>query len=103
VSRLYSLCTAVQRGTLRDVSEPAPAGERRDGLSTALLEATLTSDHRSDDPEVEAVATVGGVLTDLVNIAERLPVAPGQAEALARILDRLSTEISEAAAMLRRC
>jgi len=62
----------------------------------------MTSD-RSDGPEVEAVATVGGVLIDLMNIAERLPSAPGQAEALARILDRLSAEIGEAAAMLRRC
>jgi hypothetical protein len=62
----------------------------------------MTSD-RSDSPEVEAVATVGGVLTDLMNVAERLPSAPGQAEALARILYRLSAEISEAAAMLRRC
>jgi hypothetical protein len=52
---------------------------------------------------VDAIATVGGVLTDLVNVAERLPVSPGQAEALARILDRLSQEISEAAAMVRRC
>jgi hypothetical protein len=43
------------------------------------------------------------VLTDLMNVAERLPSAPGQAEALARILYRLSAEISEAAAMLRRC
>jgi hypothetical protein len=63
----------------------------------------MTADRRSDDPELQAVATVGGVLTDLVNVAERLPGAGGQAEALARILDRLSAEISEAAAMLRRC
>jgi len=63
----------------------------------------MTSGRRSDGPEVEAVATVGGVLIDLVNVAERLPGTPGQAEALARILDRLSVEISEAAAMLRRC
>jgi hypothetical protein len=52
-------------------------------------------------PEVAAVETVGGVLTDLVGLAERLPVPPGQAEETARILDRLSQEISEAAAMLR--
>jgi hypothetical protein len=52
-------------------------------------------------PEVAAVQTVGGVLTDLVEVAERLPVPPEQAEATARILDRLSEEITEAAAMLR--
>jgi hypothetical protein len=53
------------------------------------------------DVDVAAVQTVGGVLTDLVEIAERLPVPPGQAEETARILDRLSEEITEAAAMLR--
>jgi hypothetical protein len=57
------------------------------------------NDHAS--PEVAAVETVGGVLTDLVEVAERLPVPPGQAGATARILDRLSEEIAEAAAMLR--
>src|SRR5450755_1773278 len=58
------------------------------------------TDHRAH-PEVAAVETVGGVLSDLVEVAERLPVPPGQAEATARILDRLAEEIREAAAMLR--
>ena len=53
------------------------------------------------NPEVTAVQTLGGVLTDLVEIAEELPVPPGQIERIARILDRLSEEIAEAAAMLR--
>jgi hypothetical protein len=53
------------------------------------------------DADVAAVQTVGAVLTDLVEVAERLPVPPGQAEHTARILDRLSEEITEAAAMLR--
>src|SRR6266851_3773737 len=57
------------------------------------------SDHAS--PEVAAVETVGGVLTDLVEVAERLPVPPDQAEPVSRILDRLSEEIAEAAGMLR--
>jgi hypothetical protein len=57
------------------------------------------SDHAS--PEVAAVQTVGGVLTDLVEVAEMLPVPPGQSRDVARILDRLSEEISEAAQMLR--
>jgi hypothetical protein len=52
-------------------------------------------------PEVQAVATVGGVLTDLVELAEQLPVPPAQAEATARILDRLAEEITDAAGMLR--
>jgi len=57
------------------------------------------TDHASS--EVAAVETVGGVLTDLVEVAERLPVPPGQAETVARILDRLAEEIGEAAALLR--
>lgn len=52
-------------------------------------------------PEVTAAATIGGVLTDLVQLAERLPVPPDHAERTAQILDRLAAEISEAAAMLR--
>jgi len=60
------------------------------------------SDHAArPSAEVEAVATVGSVLTDLVEVAERLPVPADQAEPVARILDRLSEEITEAAAMLR--
>lgn len=58
------------------------------------------TDHRAH-PEVAAVETVGGVLTDLVDLAETLPVPPGQAEATARILDRLSEELAETAGMLR--
>jgi hypothetical protein len=62
------------------------------------------TDHRARpaaEVEVEAAETVGGVLTDLVEVAERLPVPPGQARDVARILDRLAEEIGEAAGMLR--
>ncbi len=52
-------------------------------------------------PDVHAVETVGGVLTDLVEIAERLPVRPDQSEAIARILERLSDELREAAELIR--
>jgi hypothetical protein len=51
--------------------------------------------------ELEAIETVGGVLTDLIDLAEQLPVKPGQAEPSARILDRLSEELAEAAGLLR--
>jgi hypothetical protein len=44
---------------------------------------------------------LGGVLTDLVEIAGRMPIPAGQIEQVARILDRLAEEIAEAAAMLR--
>jgi hypothetical protein len=38
--------------------------------------------------EVEAIETVGGVVTDLVEVAEMLPVRPDQAERVALILVR---------------
>ncbi len=57
------------------------------------------NDHAS--PEVAAVETVGGVLTDLVEVAERMPVPPAQARGVAQILDRLADEIGQAAGMLR--
>jgi hypothetical protein len=50
---------------------------------------------------VQAVETIGSVLTDLVEIAEQLPVELERAETAARILDRLSEELAEAASMLR--
>ena len=50
---------------------------------------------------VRAVETVGSVLTDLVEVAEGLPVRLDQAEATARILERLSEELTEAAELLR--
>jgi hypothetical protein len=52
-------------------------------------------------PEVQAVETIGGVISDLVTVAERLPVTPDQVEQVARMLDRLAGEISEAARMFR--
>jgi hypothetical protein len=67
------------------------------------LKGSLGGDQLSDlaSPEVAAVQTVGAVLSDLVEVAERLPVPPAQTETVAHILDRLSKEISEAAALLR--
>jgi len=51
--------------------------------------------------EVEATATIGQVISDLVRVVERLPVAGEQAGELASILEHLGDEIAEAAAMLR--
>ncbi len=48
-----------------------------------------------------AAETVGAVMTDLAEVAGLLPVPPDQAEATARILDRLAGEISQTAGMLR--
>jgi hypothetical protein len=58
------------------------------------------NDHAS--PEVAAAVTIGSVLTDLVDVAERIPVQPDRAEATARIVDRLAEELTEASAMIRR-
>ena len=49
----------------------------------------------------EATETLRGVMTDLLELVNVMPVPAGQAEASARILDRLAEEITEAAAMLR--
>ena len=51
--------------------------------------------------EVEAIEIVGEVAAELVSVAERLPVPADQAESTARILDRLSEELAEAASMIR--
>lgn len=51
--------------------------------------------------QVAAIETLGGVLSDLIELAERLPVPPHQTEVTARILDRLSEELTEAAAWVR--
>jgi hypothetical protein len=48
-----------------------------------------------------AALTLGGVVHDLVGLAARLPVSPDRVEASAAMLDQLSAELGEAAAMLR--
>lgn len=54
-------------------------------------------------PASEAAETLKGVLVDMTEVVSCLPdVAPGEAEATARILDRLSEETAEAAALVRR-
>ena len=53
------------------------------------------------NPEVEAIVTVGSAVTDLVEVAEMLPVPASETERVAKILDRLSEELAEAAGMLR--
>jgi oligoribonuclease (3'-5' exoribonuclease) len=55
-----------------------------------------------ENPEVEAIVTVGSAVTDLVEVAEMLPVAASEAERVAKILDRLSEELAEAAGLLRK-
>ena len=53
------------------------------------------------DRDVEAIKTIGAVITDLVALAESMPVQPGRAEVSDRMLDRRAEEITEAAARLR--
>ncbi len=50
----------------------------------------------------EAREPVRAAAADLGEVADLLPVQPEQVEAKARILDRLSEELAEAAGMLRR-
>jgi hypothetical protein len=52
--------------------------------------------------QAKARETVRAVAADLGGVADVLPVQPEQVEAKARILDRLSEELAEAAGMLRR-
>jgi hypothetical protein len=52
-------------------------------------------------PGTRAAETLGGVISDLGEIAGRLPAQPGQAEAIAQLLDRLAQEVGEAARMVR--
>jgi hypothetical protein len=52
-------------------------------------------------PEVRAAETIGEVIRELVAVAEQLPPRPVYRERTARVLDRLSEEIAEAAALVR--
>jgi hypothetical protein len=54
-----------------------------------------------ENPAIEAIVTVGSAVTDLVEVAEMLPVPASDTERVARMLDRLSEELAEAAGMLR--
>jgi hypothetical protein len=54
------------------------------------------------NPEVDAIEIVGEAARELVAAAEQLPAQPGQAEALARIFDRISEDVAEAAVLIRR-
>jgi hypothetical protein len=52
-------------------------------------------------PPAEPAGTIGGVLTDLSELAGELPISAARIEHVARLLERLSEELTEAAAMLR--
>lgn len=53
-------------------------------------------------PQTEATGTLEGVITDLQRLVTWMPVSPSQAHAAADILDKLATEVTEAAAFLRK-
>ena len=55
-----------------------------------------------ENPEVEAIVTVGSAAIDLAEVVEMLPVPASEAERVAKILDRLSEELAEAAGLLRK-
>ena len=60
-----------------------------------------TAQPSPSNPAIEAVVTIGSAVTDLVEVAEMLPVPASDTERVARMLDRLSEELAEAAGMLR--
>ncbi len=45
---------------------------------------------------------IGETLAELTAVTETLPVATGDAEGVAKILDRLSEDLAEAATLVRR-
>jgi hypothetical protein len=53
-------------------------------------------------PQSEATGTLEGVFTDLQRLVTWMPVSASQAHAAADILDKLATEVTEAAELLRR-
>jgi hypothetical protein len=57
-------------------------------------------DHVS--PQSEATGTLEGVITDLQRLVTWMPVSATQAHAAADILDKLATEVTEAAELLRK-
>lgn len=50
----------------------------------------------------EAAGTIEGVITDLTRLVTWMPVSQAQCQAAADILDRLATELTEAATLLRK-
>lgn len=57
---------------------------------------------RVSSHQTEAAGTIEGVVTDLKRLVTWMPVSQSQCHSAADILDRLATEITEAAALLRK-
>jgi hypothetical protein len=55
----------------------------------------------TEHPAIEAIEIVGETTRELVAVAEQLPAQPDKAEPLARIFDRLSEDLAEAARLIR--
>jgi hypothetical protein len=55
-----------------------------------------------ENPESDAVEMIGETIRELVTLAETLPVPAARAEPAAKILDRLSEDLAEAATLVRR-
>jgi hypothetical protein len=56
---------------------------------------------RTSAPADDLLEQVRQLVTDLVEVCQRLPVDSAEAEPVAKIMDRISEECAEAAAMLR--
>ena len=53
-------------------------------------------------PQSEATGTLEGIIIDLQRLVTWMPVSASQAHAAAHILDKLATEVAEAAELLRK-
>jgi hypothetical protein len=53
-------------------------------------------------PQPEATGTLEGVIIDLQRLVTWMPVSASQARAAADLLDKLATEVTEAAELLRK-
>jgi hypothetical protein len=120
----HPIKVADQRGRKTVLSDPSPAYPARRSVAAPVRKRPRTvRKHRSpgadrkagpamhDDPTaqpspsnpaIEAIVTVASAVTDLVEVAEMLPVPASEAERVAKILDRLSEELAEAAGLLRK-
>jgi hypothetical protein len=53
------------------------------------------------NPAIEAIEIVGEATCELVAAAGELPAKPDRAEALARVFERISEDLGEAASLIR--
>ncbi len=65
------------------------------------MDTSSSNNRPAGAPGLDFIETVSAALTDLIELAQSLPVPADQSEQTAKILDRLGEELAEAAAMVR--